>query len=141
LTDLRAGLKAALSTLGEAHNQLVAPLPLTPMVPKVVARRLEGMVVGGALLGSSNLGDLDPAVNRPDGTDADFFAVRMNERIDRAHLRRQDGVFFPVVSARLHGRVSVSVGYMNAHGTTTADELLELVRGVLADFGLSGIIE
>jgi hypothetical protein len=65
----------------------------------------------------------------------------MNERIDRAHLRRQDGVFFPVVSARLHGRVSVSVGYMNAHGTTTADELLELVRGVLADFGLSGIIE
>ena len=141
LTDLRAGLKAALSTLGEAHNQLVAPLPLTPMVPKVVARRLEGLVVGGALLGSSNLGDLDPAVNRPDGTDADFFAVRMNERIDRAHLRRQDGVFFPVVSARLHGRVSVSVGYMNAHGTTTVEELLETVRGVFADFGLSGIIE
>jgi diacylglycerol O-acyltransferase len=141
LTDLRAGLKAALSTLGEAHNQLVAPLPLTPIVPKVVARRLEGMVVGGALLGSSNLGDLDPAVNRPDGTEADFFAVRMNERIDRAHLRRQDGVFFPVVSARLHGRVSVSVGYMNAHGTTTAAELLETVRGVFADFGLSGIIE
>lgn len=141
LTDLRAGLKAALLTLGQAHNELVAPLPLTPMVPKAVARRLEGMVVGGALLGSSNLGDLDPAVNRPDGTDADFFAVRMNERIDRAQLRRQDGVFFPVVSARLHGRVSVSVGYMNAHGTTTADELLETVRGVFADFGLSGIIE
>lgn len=141
LTDLRAGLKTALSTLSEAHNQLVAPLPLTPMVPKVLARRLEGMVVGGALLGSSNLGDLDPAVNRPDGTDADFFAVRMNERIDRAHLRRQDGVFFPVVSARLHGKVSMSVGYMNAHGTTTAAELLETVRGVFADFGLFGIIE
>lgn len=141
LTELRAGLKTALSTLSEAHNQLVAPLPLTPMVPKVLARRLEGMVVGGALLGSSNLGDLDPAVNRPDGTDADFFAVRMNERIDRAHLRRQDGVFFPVVSARLHGKVSVSVGYMNADGTTTAAELLETVRGVFADFGLSGIIE
>ncbi len=141
LTDLRAGLKTALSTLGEAHNQLVAPLPLTPMVPKVVARRLEGMVVGGALLGSSNLGDLDQAANRPDGTDADSFAVRMNERIDRAHLRRHDGVFFPVVSARLHGKISVSVGYMNAHGTTTTDELLRTVRDVFADFDLSGLIE
>ena len=141
LTDLRAGLKTALSTLGEAHNQLVAPLPLTPMVPKVVARRLEGMVVGGALLGSSNLGNLDPAANRPDGTDADSFAVRMNERIDRAHLRRHDGVFFPVVSARLHGKISVSVGYMNAHGTTTTDELLRTVRDVFADFDLSGLIE
>ena len=141
LTELRSGLKTALSTLGEAHNQLVAPLPLTPMVPKVVARRLEGMVVGGALLGSSNLGDLDPAVNRPDGTDADCFAVRMNERIDRAHLRRHDGVFFPVVSARLHGKISVSVGYMNADGTTTTDELLRTVRGVFTDFGLSGLVE
>ena len=141
LRELRAGLKAALSTLGEARHQLAAPLPLVPVIPKVVARRLEGMVVGGVLLGSSNLGDLDPAVNRPDGTDADYFAVRTNERIDRAHLRRQDGVFFPVVSARLHGKVSVSVGYMNAGGTTTAAELLETVRGVLADFDLSGLVE
>ncbi|MBJ7399543.1 hypothetical protein [Mycolicibacterium sp.] len=141
LTGLRAGLKTALSTLGEAHNQLVAPLPLTPVIPKIVARRLEGMVVGGALLGSSNLGDLDPAVNRPDGTDADYFAVRTNERIDRAHLRRHDGIFFPVVSARLRGKVSVSVGYTNADGTTTTDQLLDAVRGALGDFGLSGQIE
>jgi hypothetical protein len=141
LTKIRAGLKAALATLGEARHQLVAPMPLVPLIPRAVARRLEGMVVGGVLIGSSNLGELDPQVNRPDGTDADYFAVRMGERIDRAHLRRHDGVFFPVVSARVRGRISVSVGYANADGSTTTEQLLATVRGVLEDFGLSGLVE
>ncbi|MCX6484119.1 MAG: hypothetical protein NT146_12810 [Mycobacterium sp.] len=141
LTEIRAGLKAALATLGEARHQLVAPMPLVPLIPKAVARRLEGMVVGGRLIGSSNLGELDPQVNCPDGTDADYFAVRLGERIDRAHLRRHVGVFFPVVSARVHGRISVSVGYVNADGSTNVEQLLATVRGVLEDFGLSGLVE
>lgn len=141
LRGVRAGLKAALSTQGEERNKLVGPLPLTPMVPRVVARRLEGMVVGGNLIGSSNLGLLDPAVNRPDGTDADYFSVRMTERIDRALLRRNDGVFFPVVSVRLNHKISIAVGYTNADGSTTAEGLSAVVRGALEDFGLSGIVE
>jgi hypothetical protein len=99
------------------------------------------MVVGGNLIGSSNLGSLEPAVNRPDGTDADYFSVRMIERIDRAHLRRNDGVFFPVVSVRLNQRISITVGYTNADGSTTTDQLFDAVRGALGDFGLSGLIE
>lgn len=141
LRGVRAGLKAALSTHGEERNKLVGPLPLTPMVPRVVARRLEGMVVGGNLIGSSNLGLLDPAVNRPDGTDADYFFVRMTERIDRAHLRRNDGVFFPVVSVRLNHKISIAVGYTNADGSTTAEGLAAVVHGALEDVGLSGIVE
>jgi len=84
---------------------------------------------------------LDPAVNRPDGTDADYLAVRMCERLDRAHLQRNDGVFFPVVSVRVHGRVSISVSYVNADASNTTAELLDAVRGALADFELSGLIE
>lgn len=141
LRALRAGLKRALSTLGKERNQLEGPLPLVPAVPRAVARRFEGMVVGGRLIGSSNLGMLDPAVNCPDGTDADYMAVRMYERLDRAHLQRNDGVFFPVVSVRVHGRVSISVSYVNADGSNTTAELLDAVRGALADFELSGLIE
>jgi len=141
LRAVRAALKAALSTQGEERNQLVGPLPLVPMVPKAVARRFESLVVGGRLIGSSNLGLLDPAVNRPDGTEADYFYVRLCEQTDRAHLRRHGGVFFPVVSARMRGQLSINVGHTNADGSTTTDQLLDAVRGALGDFGLSGLVE
>jgi len=141
LQGVRAALKAALSTQADERNQLLGPLPLVPVLPKAVARRVESMVVGGRLIGSSNLGLLDPAVNRPDGTEADYFAVRMSERIDRAHLRRHGGVFFPVVSARVRGKVSINIGHTNASGTTSTDQLLDAVGGALGDFGLSGFIE
>ena len=141
LTGLRAGLKGALSTLSEARNELVAPLPLTPLVPRALARRLEGVVGGTAVIGCSNLGSLDPAVNRPDGTDADDFAIRMAERITRGHLHRFGGTFFPVVTGRVHGKLFVSIGFCNAHGSTTRDQLMEVAASALQDFGLTGTIE
>lgn len=138
LTAVRAEMKAALSTLGEVRNELLAPLPLTPLVPKVVARRLEGLVVSSAVIGCSNLGDLDPAVNRPDGNDADLFAVRLAERITRTQARRSGGVFFPLASGRLAGTIFINVGYCDADGSTTREELSALVRDALDDMGLSG---
>ncbi len=141
LTGLRAGLKGALSTLSEARNELVAPLPLTPLVPRALARRLEGVVGGTAVIGCSNLGSLDPAVNRPDGTDADDFAIRMAEHITRGHLHRFGGTFFPVVTGRVHGNLFVSIGFCNAHGSTTRDQLMEVAASALQDFGLTGTIE
>ena len=46
LRGIRAALKAALSTQAVERNQLLGPLPLVPVLPKAVARRVEGMVVG-----------------------------------------------------------------------------------------------
>ena len=140
LTGLRAGLKSALSTLAEARNELVAPLPLTPLVPRALARRLEGVVGGTAVIGCSNLGVLDPAVNRPDGTDADDFAIRMAERITRGHLHRFGGTFFPVVTGRVSGKFFISIGFCNADGSTTRDQLGGIVASALEDFGLTGTI-
>jgi len=37
--------------------------------------------------------------------------------------------------------VSISVSYVNADGSNTTAELLDAVRGALADFELSGLIE
>jgi diacylglycerol O-acyltransferase len=141
LGGLRAGLKTALSTLADARHELLAPLPLTPMVPCSLARRLEGVVGGTAVVGCSNLGNLDPAVNRPDGTDADFFAIRMAERITTGQLRRFGGTFFPVVFGRVHGSVFISVGFCDADGSTTHEQLAAVTGEVLDDFGLAGSIE
>ncbi|MGI9125828.1 MAG: hypothetical protein ACR2JM_13910, partial [Mycobacterium sp.] len=140
LSGLRAGLKAALATQAQARNELLGPLPMTPLVPKALARRLEGVVGGEAVIGCSAIGEVDPAANRPDGTDADQFAIRMCEKISRAHLRRFGGTFFPVVSGRVRGTLFLSISYSNAEGTTTRDELARVVDDVLTDFGLTGTI-
>jgi len=94
LTGVRAGLKTALTDLADTRHELLAALPLTPLVPRSVARRVEGLVLKSRVIGSSHVGDLDPAANRPDGTDADSFAARMTEHITAENLRRVGGIFF-----------------------------------------------
>ena len=140
LRPLRAQIKESLSTLGEVRDGLFGPLPLVPLTPRALARKLEQTVVPGGVVGSSNLGQLDPAVNRPDGTDADDFAVRMTEILTVADVRRAGGVFFPVVSGRVGPRLFLSVGYTDAHAGTTRAELFDAVRATLADFGLSAAL-
>lgn len=141
LSGVRADLKTALSTLGQARNELLTPLPLVPVVPKAVARRLEGMVISAGIIGSSNLGEFDPAANRPDGTDADYFAVRMAEALTFKDIRRTGGSFFPVVTGRVNGQIFISIGYTNADDTTTREQVIDWVRATLDDFGLSAHIE
>ena len=141
LSTVRSDVKAALSTLGEARHELLTPLPLVPVVPKAMARRLEGMVIKAGVIGSSNLGEVAPDANRPDGTDADFFSVRMAETLTPADIRRTRGMFFPVVTGRVRGRIFISIGYTNADDTNTRDELVQQVRETMADFRLSGVVE
>lgn len=141
LTSVRSGLKTALNDLADSRNELLAALPLTPLVPRMAARRVEGLVLKSRVIGSSHVGDLDPAANRPDGTDADSFAARMSEHITSDHLRRVGGIFFPLVAGRVHGEVWVSIGFCNADGTTTRAELKQVAHEALADFGMTGTVE
>ena len=141
LTGIRSGLKAALNDLADSRNELLAALPLTPLVPKRAARRVEGLVLKSKVVGSSHVGDLDPAANRPDGTDADSFAARMSEHITSDHLRRVGGIFFPLVAGRVHGEVWVSIGFCRADGATDRAELRQVAHEALADFGMTGTVE
>lgn len=143
LTGIRADVRSALATLSQARQRLLAPLPLTPFVPKLLARQLEGVVMKSANLTVSHFGDLDPAVNRPDGTDAEWFSARharWSDGIDVDFLRRAGGVFFPIASGRLGGRIYISVCHANAAGSTTADDLRRALQGAFDDFGVSGTI-
>lgn len=141
LTSVRSGLKTALTDLADTRNELLAALPLTPLVPRSAARRVEGLVLKSKVIGSSHVGDLDPAANRPDGTDADSFAARMAEHITSDHLRRVGGIFFPLVAGRVHGEVWVSIGFCNADATTTREQLKEVAVLALADFRMTGTVE
>ncbi|MGH3265233.1 MAG: hypothetical protein ACRDNS_24930, partial [Trebonia sp.] len=48
LTDARLEFKQAFADLAAITEELLAPLPLTPLTPKWVARRATGMVLGAA---------------------------------------------------------------------------------------------
>jgi hypothetical protein len=144
LGAIRVAVKAALSRLGEVRRVIRSQLPLTPFVPEFIADRFQDVLMRSANITCSNSGDLDPATNRPDGTEADFFYVRQaraKEMASRTFLRRVGGLFFPVVSGRLGGRVYVSVCYANADGSTTTETLTEAVRQVFDEFELPAIIK
>jgi hypothetical protein len=78
-TQAAIKIKQALVGLAEKPNELLTLLPLTPLMPKRLARRLAGMALSTADLpiGCSNIGDVDAAINRPDGTDADYISMRL----------------------------------------------------------------
>lgn len=142
LTDLRAATKQALVELGEIHETLLAPLALTPFTPKVVARRLENLVLRvGKPIGCSNIGDIPDAVNRPDGTDADFFAVRGGEAGITANTLARLGGHLLVSAARMRDKVWFSVASWEANRTNTRAALAEVVAAAIADFGLAAHLE
>ena len=142
LSEVRADFKAASRRLEENGNELLGPLALTPFVPMRAVRRLESLVLREKEVGCSYLGDIDPAVLRPDGTDAaEMVFLPFEQHITYGDLARMDGIFHPVLAGQVHDKVWISIGFCNAQGTTTRDDLAEVARLTLDDMGLSGVIE
>ena len=142
LADLRRDIKRALTALAEAPNELLGPLALVPLTPAPLVRRLEGMVQQvGSPIGCSNLGEFAAEVNRPDGTDADYFAARLLEpKVTTKVLDRMGGSLF-LGCTRIHGRMSVSVAGWVPGGTNTRAALRDAVGQALSDMQLTGIVE
>lgn len=142
LAPVRAEIRRNLAALAQTRSELFAPLPLTPLIPRRVARRFEGLALGsGAPIGCSNLGGQDPAVNRPDGSDAEFLAIRqMESHLTDEILHRLGGTLF-LASGRANGQVFVSVCAWQPGADNTRERLTGLVREALGEFGLTGTVE
>ena len=142
LSEVRAEFKAANRHLEESGNELLGPLPLTPFVPMRAVRRLEGLVLREKDVGCSYLGDLDPATVRPDGTDAQaMFFLPFEQHVTYGDLARSGGLFHPIIAGRVNGKVWISIGFNNAQGAITREDLIEVARTTLDDLGLSGTVE
>ena len=92
-------------------------------------------------IGCSNIGDVDPAVNRPDGTDADYFSMRLiDPGIKKSSLERIGGQLF-LLSGRVHGKVFVTVFAYRVGRENSKNELRDVVSRTLEDFTLSAMID
>lgn len=142
LAAVRRGIKTELTELAGKRELLLAPLPLVPYTPKFLLRRLEMVALKvGKPIGVSNMADLPKEVNRPDGSEADFFTSRLAEPgLTEADLDRMGGRMM-LASGNVAGKVCLSVVAWEPGTPNTKAALVQAVRQALADFGLSAHLE
>jgi hypothetical protein len=138
LREIRVATKQALIRHREVPDERWPLLPLVPLLPQRLARRLVGVVTGGTTnVVSSNLGAAAPAVNRPDGTDADYFAMKsLYPGVTKAIMRRTGGVL-ALLSGRVHRQVFVSVLAYQPDRPNSNDDLWQDLSNALSDFSLT----
>lgn len=135
LREIRTATKQALIHRQQVPDERFVLLPIVPLLPKWLVRRMIGVAVGNTTTASSNLGTVNPAANRPDGTDAVYFAMKMRyPGMTKATMHRTGGLL-SVLSGIAHGQVFVSVVAYQPGNTT--DELRQIISDTLTDFSLT----
>ncbi|HEY0227235.1 MAG TPA: hypothetical protein VGC05_12780 [Mycobacterium sp.] len=135
LRDIRTATKQALIRRQEVPDERFALLPIVPLLPKWVVKRMVRMAVGSATTASSHLGVVSPAANQPDGTDADCFAMKMRYSSMTKATMHHTGGLLHLLSGRTHGQVFLSVvAYQPGNSN---DELQQLISDILSDFSLA----
>ena len=135
--------QAILAAMENADDEYLSTFPLAVMIPRWVNRRIAGMAAGGANLPVtvSNLGDLPPAANRPDGTDADYVDMRdLEPDIKKSTLEHIGGQLF-VGSGRGRGKIFIRISAYLLGRPNTKDELREVMSRTFAEFDLNAKID
>lgn len=137
LGELHAKITQATLEAMENSDEFLAPLPLVPVTPKWVIRKLAGTLAGGAgLVTCSNVGDLPPAVIRPDGSAADdVYMSPVEPDITKRTLELLSGRLL-IASARLEGKIVITVSAYLLGGPNTKAELHEAISRTFAEFDL-----
>jgi hypothetical protein len=138
LSEIRGATKQALIRSADVPDERWALLPLVPLLPEQVKKRVVGVVTGGTTnVVSSNLGDTAPSLNRPDGTDADYFAMKsLYPGVTNAIMHRTGGVL-ALLSGRVNGRVFVSALAYQPGRNNSDDRLRQDLSSVLQDFSVT----
>jgi hypothetical protein len=138
LSELRAAIKQALIRSQRQTNERFELLHLAPLLPRWLVRRCVGVSANGATgVVSSNLGAVNPASHRPDGTNADHFVMRpLAPGVTQAIMHRLGGLLV-LLSGRTHGRVFVSVLAYQPGRSNSNGDLQQGLSIALSDFSLT----
>ncbi|OBK21386.1 hypothetical protein A5634_10210 [Mycobacterium asiaticum] len=144
LREIRAIIKQALirHSTGQdaATNERWALMPLVPLLPKALVKRLVGIAAGTpSTVVASNLGVIDPAVACADGSAANHFALMSLFPGVTTTMMQATGGRLALASGRVNGRIFISVlGYqpdrLNSNDVLRQD-LLSTLREFCLDAG------
>jgi hypothetical protein len=143
LGEVRRTIKQALSEQAANSAEFLAPLPIAAITPRWVARRTANLAQGTAErpVTCSNLGDLDPAANRPDGTDAAAMSIRMIEPgITKGRLDVMGGQLY-LLLGRVREKMFFTISAYPVGAENSINELRELASRTFAEFGLTAKID
>lgn len=142
LSGARVAVRQAIKTLRDEPDETLQVLPLIQLVPDRAVHRLAEVYLGTADLpvSCSNLGNVDPAVGRPDGTDAEYVILRgLNQGVSRRVLEQTRGQL-SLVSGQIGGRIALSVSAYRPGAMNNRDGLRQLVVRTLSEFGITDVI-
>ncbi|MFC3774814.1 hypothetical protein [Mycolicibacterium holsaticum] len=136
--DFRETINAGLGKFKEQERAF----PLTPFVPTIVLRKLPLAAMNADLtVGCSNFGEMDPAVAYVDGSEADYYGMRMVEQNLTANSPEVASGELYVASGRVAGKLFVSFRAYHPNWDNSRQALLEKISATLADFELTAFIE
>ncbi len=141
LRDIRGATKRALIHRRDMPDKRRELLPLVPLMPQWLVRRIVGVAAGSpTTVVASNVGVVDPAINRPDGTDADHFAVKAPHPDSTTAIMDRFGGMLSLASGRANGQVFVSVVAYQPGRPNSSEDLQRDLSGALSDFSLAATI-
>jgi hypothetical protein len=139
LRQIRSATKQALIRHREVPDERRTLLPLVPLLPQRMIKRMVGVATGGAtnVVVASNIGAAPAAANRPDGTDADYIALLSRYPGLTKAMMHQLGGLMVVHSATVRRQVFISVLAYQPGRLNSNDELRQHVSSALSDFSLT----
>ncbi len=143
LRAVREKTKEALTHGLGIFEELEAGFALTPLIPKTAIRNAPAGAVWFASLpvGCSNLGDIDPAVTRADGTEAGSVSIRLlKQNLTTSNHDVRYGELY-LMSGRVCGKVFITVRFNRPGADVSGPDLRELIVATLGDFALTGTVD
>ncbi|MGB9302736.1 MAG: hypothetical protein WCB92_03375 [Mycobacterium sp.] len=142
LGEIRAATKQALIRRQEVPDKQHALLHLVPLVPERLVKRMVGLASGSVTrVDSSNLGMVNPAACRPDGTPADQFAIRSHALGATSAFMHRAGGLLNVFSGTVQRQVFVSVVAYQPGCSNSNDALRQHLSSAMSDFALAATTE
>jgi diacylglycerol O-acyltransferase len=137
LREIRAAIKQALIRHRKVPDEERAMLSIVPLLP-LLPKRFVGVPSNATRVTSSTIGVVNPAANRPDGTEADYLAGRLlYPGVTKAMMDRVGGLQM-VLSGRVHQQVFLSITAYQPGRPNSNDSLRQDLSSTLDDFSLTG---
>ncbi len=141
LREIRSATKSAILQRDENPDERWVLVPLVPLMPRWLLKRMARVAAGRSTgVVASNLGEVDPAAYRPDGTAADSFAIKSScPGVTRALMHRTGGMM-ALLSGRVDRQVFISVAAYQPDGANSNSDLRSDLTSALSDLSLAGSI-